>query len=96
MRAAVEGSLVERSDDCEKEKKKKRRSNRRSKQNPSSSSGTVISLFFLNYCGGVGDFSFLPGRQNSIFFIVLILGIVDYESMVLCLLKLLLCVLSYL
>ncbi|KAK7321038.1 hypothetical protein VNO77_31146 [Canavalia gladiata] len=38
MRAAVEGSMVERFDDREKEKKKKRRSNRRSKQNPPSSS----------------------------------------------------------
>ncbi|KAL9315709.1 hypothetical protein ACSQ67_016710 [Phaseolus vulgaris] len=40
MRTVVEGSLVERSDDAEKEKKKKRRSNRRSKQNPSSTSAS--------------------------------------------------------
>ncbi|RDX66090.1 DIS3-like exonuclease 2, partial [Mucuna pruriens] len=43
MKAAVEGSLVERLDDGEKEKKKRRRSNRRSKQNPPSFSASDVN-----------------------------------------------------
>ncbi|XP_017430485.1 DIS3-like exonuclease 2 isoform X4 [Vigna angularis] len=43
MKALAEGSLVERSDDGEKEKKKKRRSNRRSKQNTSPSTASEVN-----------------------------------------------------
>jgi len=56
----AEGSLVERSDDGEKEKRKKRRSNRRSKQNTSSSTSTVISFTFFNYCWVLGIFLSCP------------------------------------